>query len=67
MCLVVSSGAIFGACLPYVFAALTMMAVARAAGVIIEEVRRQFREIPGLLDGSEEAVRVFAMWVGVGG
>lgn len=50
----VIAGAIFGACLPYVFAALTMMAVARAAGVIIEEVRRQFREIKGLLDGSED-------------
>lgn len=50
----VIAGAIFGACLPYVFAALTMMAVARAAGVIINEVRRQFRDIKGLLDGSED-------------
>merc|ERR1719491_2393132 len=36
--------AIFGACLPYIFAALTMMAVGRAASLMIEEVRRQFRE-----------------------
>ena len=41
--------AIFGACLPYVFGALTMMAVGRAASLMIEEVRRQFREY-GLLD-----------------
>lgn len=45
----VLSGAIFGACLPYVFAALTMMAVGRAASMMIEEVRRQFREL-GLLE-----------------
>eukprot|EP01084_Bolivina_argentea_P307739 531956_1 len=41
--------AIFGACLPYIFAALTMMAVGRAASLMIEEVRRQFREY-GLLE-----------------
>merc|ERR1712136_540012 len=37
--------AIFGACLPYIFAALTMMAVGRAASLMIEEVRRQFRTL----------------------
>merc|ERR1712087_855729 len=36
--------AIFGACLPYIFAALTMMAVGRAASDMINEVRRQFKE-----------------------
>eukprot|EP01083_Nonionella_stella_P119799 358410_1 len=51
----VISGAIFGACLPFVFAALTMLAVGRSAGVIIQEVRRQFREIPGLLQGEGKA------------
>uniref|UniRef100_A0A2P2HYL2 H(+)-exporting diphosphatase n=1 Tax=Hirondellea gigas TaxID=1518452 RepID=A0A2P2HYL2_9CRUS len=51
----VLAGAIFGACLPYVFAAMTMMAVARSAGVIIQEVRRQFAEIEGLLEGTAEA------------
>eukprot|EP01084_Bolivina_argentea_P003340 6261_1 len=35
--------AIFGACLPYIFGALTMMAVGRASSLMIEEVRRQFR------------------------
>jgi len=42
--------AIFGACLPYIFAALTMMAVGRAASLMIEEVRRQFRELRLLSD-----------------
>jgi len=37
-------GAILGACLPYIFAALTMMAVGRAATMMIGEVRRQFEE-----------------------
>jgi len=41
----VLSSVLFGACLPYVFAALTMMAVGRAASLMIEEVRRQFREL----------------------
>merc|ERR1711972_326729 len=42
---VVRSGLIFGAMLPYLFAALTMISVGKAAAEIIEEVRRQFREI----------------------
>merc|ERR1719204_266426 len=40
----VLSAAIFGACLPYIFAALTMMAVGRAATMMIGEVRKQFEE-----------------------
>ena len=47
---VVLSGLLFGAMLPYMFAALTMISVGKAAAEIIGEVRRQFREIPGLKD-----------------
>jgi K(+)-stimulated pyrophosphate-energized sodium pump len=42
-----------GAMLPVLFAGLTMYAVGEAAGAMIEEVRRQFREIPGLREGAE--------------
>jgi K(+)-stimulated pyrophosphate-energized sodium pump len=44
-------GLFLGAMLPFLFAALTIDAVGRAANQMIEEVRRQFREIPGLRDG----------------
>ena len=46
-------GALIGALLPFLFAGLTMQAVGVAAGNMIEEVRRQFREIPGLREGRE--------------
>jgi K(+)-stimulated pyrophosphate-energized sodium pump len=46
-------GLLFGAILPCVVGATTMTAVGRAAGAIVEEIRRQFREIPGLLEGKE--------------
>ena len=46
-------GALIGALLPFLFAGLTMQAVGIAAGNMIEEVRRQFREIPGLREGRE--------------
>ncbi|MEQ8841461.1 MAG: sodium-translocating pyrophosphatase, partial [Acidimicrobiales bacterium] len=49
-------GLFLGAGLPFLFAALTIDAVGRAAGVMIEEVRRQFREIPGLREGKEGVV-----------
>jgi len=49
-------GLFIGAGLPFLFAALTIDAVGRAATAMIEEVRRQFREIPGLREGKEGVV-----------
>ena len=46
-------GAFIGAMVPMVCAALTMTSVGKAAFSIVEEIRRQFREIPGLLEGKE--------------
>ncbi len=46
-------GILLGAMLPFLFAGLTMYAVGTAAHAMIEEVRRQFREIPGLREGKE--------------
>lgn len=48
-------GLFIGATLPFVFGALTMESVGKAAYQMIEEVRRQFREIPGLLEGKATA------------
>ncbi len=48
-------GLFLGAMFPFLFAALTIKAVGRAAFQMIEEVRRQFRDIPGLLAGDPEA------------
>jgi K(+)-stimulated pyrophosphate-energized sodium pump len=51
--------------LPFLFAALTIDAVGRAANKMIEEVRRQFREIPGLREGREDAHPDYARCVDI--
>lgn len=48
----VLAGLLLGSMLPFVFSSMTMVAVGRTAQKIVEEVRRQFREISGLLEGS---------------
>lgn len=51
---VVLIGLFIGACLPFVFAALTMDSVGKAAQSVVKEVRRQFKEITGLMEGKAE-------------
>ena len=46
------AGLLIGAMLPYAFSAMTMKSVGKAALAMVEEVRRQFNTIPGLMDGT---------------
>ena len=59
------AGLLLGALMPFIFSALTMEAVGRAAQDMVEEVRRQFNEIPGLREGKEGVKAEYAKCVDI--
>ncbi|NLG34701.1 MAG: sodium-translocating pyrophosphatase, partial [Lentisphaerae bacterium] len=61
----VMAGLLTGAMMPFLFSAFAMKAVGQAAFAMVEEVRRQFKEIPGLLEGKEGAKADYARCVDI--
>jgi len=60
-------GIFLGAMMAFVFSAMTMKAVGRAAGAMVNEVRRQFKEIPGILEGTGEPDYAECVSISTGG
>ena len=61
----VLTGALIGIAIPAVFSAMVMLSVGKNAFIMIEEIRRQFREIPGLLEGKEGVKADYASCVNI--
>ncbi len=61
----VTAGLLLGAMLPFLFSSFAMKAVGEAAFAMVEEVRRQFKEIPGLLEGKEGVKAEYAKCVDI--